>query len=414
MDAVEPPPPGFESLPLTNNDEEGYNRNSKHVAEASHHSRSSKRSEERGRHDEELPRKRHRSRSQSKEHPKPMDRSLTPPVKITTPKMLIREREYSPKTPERRVHDDEYLAKAPGTDEQTLGKENKAKSPPKERKKKKKDKDKAERKKSKKDKRAAKKEKLEQRQKKSSSMNRSDSDINNSLLLNHETTSPLASPTFEIEHLNSDKSHAYIDIDACKKDEKRSESVSLSKWELDESNLNLDFDSAAKKSADDDHSEITSDVLRKAENAIFAKAINAIRPVEFQVIINSKGSSKDRSVAIRNDKERTPTPPPKRTSSSSKSVKERLGNKVVSDRRSVTPDKSKSRRRQDTRGRSSDDSRKRDNRSRDRSVQGRRHSPENDKHRQRPYNKDRSDTKLANDDLDRRGPAGTPSPTRVA
>ncbi|KAH8291319.1 hypothetical protein KR054_010566 [Drosophila jambulina] len=492
VDAVEPPPPGFESLQLTN-DEDGYNRN-KHAppgSEASHgskehHSRSSKRSEERGRHDDELPRKRHRSRSQSKDHPKPNDggssyRSLTPPVKITTPKMMatqFRERDYSPKTPERRIHDDEYLptkpAKAPGTEDvemgqqQTLGKENKAKSPAqqssKERKKKKKDK--AERKKSKKDKRAAKKEKLEQRQKKSSSLNRSDSEINNSLLLNNEkdykmlSTSPLASSAFEIEadparsapeNLISDKSHAYIDIDACKKDEQegRSESVSVSKWELDESNLNLEFDSAAKKSAanpDDDHSEITSDVLRKAENAIFAKAINAIRPVEFQVIINSKGSSKDRSVAIRNDKERSPTPPKRTTttsSSSSKSVKERLGNKVV---RSPTPDRSKARRRPEAApaGKSSDegrsnrnDSRRRDNKSRDRErdrdrdrpVQGRRQSPENDRHRRqspendrhrrqspendkhrRQYNKDRLDSKLSkhdqinsSDDLDRRG-----------
>ncbi|KAH8237404.1 hypothetical protein KR038_010996 [Drosophila bunnanda] len=475
LDVVEPPPPGFESLQLTN-DEDGYNRN-KHVPPGTetshggkeHHTRGSKRSEERGRHEDELPRKRHRSRSQSKDQPRPNERgssyrSLTPPVKITTPKMMaaaaqIREHDYSPKTPERKIPADEYLptkVKAPGTEDvemeqQTLGKENKAKSPPqqssKERKKKKKDK--AERKKSKKDKRAAKKEKLEQRQKKSSSMNRSDSEINNSLLINNETDykmvsiSPLAGPTFEIEldparsateNLNSDKSHAYIDIDACKKDEKegRSESVSVSKWELDETNLNLEFDSAAKKSAanpDDDHSEITSDVLRKAENAIFAKAINAIRPVEFQVIINSKGSSKDRSVAIRNDKERSPTPPKRNSSSSSKSVKERLGNKVL---RSPTPDRSKTRRRQEAApvGKSSDegrsgrhDSRRRENKSRerdrDRSGQGRRHSPENDRHRRhspendkhrRQYNKDRSDTKLAkhdqinsSDNLNRRG-----------
>ncbi|KAH8254691.1 hypothetical protein KR032_011683 [Drosophila birchii] len=473
VDIVEPPPPGFESLQLAN-DEDAYNRN-KHVPPGTetshgtkeHHSRSSKRSEERGRHDDELPRKRHRSRSQSKDHPKPNDgggnshhhRSQTPPVKITTPKMMavaaqFRERDYSPKTPERRMHDDEYLptkAKPPGPEDvemeqQTLGKENKAKSPTqqssKERKKKKKDK--AERKKNKKDKRAAKKEKLEQRQKKSSSMNRSDSDINNSSLLNNEkdykkmSTSPVVSTAFEIEadparraaeNPISDKSHAYIDIDACKKDEKegRSESVSVSKWELDESNLNLEFDSATKKSAtnpDDDHSEITSDVLRKAENAIFAKAINAIRPVEFQVIINSKGSSKDRSVAIRNDKERSPTPPKRTSSSSSKSVKERLGNKVL---RSPTPDRSKSRRRQEAApaGKNSDegrstsgrnDSRRRDNKSRDRdrdrdrsNDRHRRHSPDNDKNR-RQYNKDRPDTKLAkhdqinsSDDPDRRG-----------
>ncbi|XP_016974774.1 E3 ubiquitin-protein ligase RBBP6 isoform X2 [Drosophila rhopaloa] len=450
---VEPPPPGFEPLQLT--DDDGYKN--KHLAssEASHGSSSkggsSKKNEE-SRH-EEVPRKRHRSRSKSKES-KPTDssyRSLTPPAKITTPKMTstqLRERECSPKTPER-AHDEYLLAKArantsqPDIDDSEMGphvgKENKAKSPSsKERKKKKKDK--AERKKSKKDKRA-KKEKGD-RQKKSSSINRSDSDINNSSLLNETNykilLSPRVSPNFDIEsaaksparnateNQNPKKSLSSLNMDVATDDNlgprsKRCEanSVNLSKWELEENNLGLEDSSKKSGGLLDDQSEITSDVLRKAENAIFAKAINAIRPVEFQVIINSKGNSKDRSV-IRNDKDRSPSP--KRTSS--KSVKERLGNKVLSER-SRSPDKSKSRRREAT-GKSSDDdanrgrsdrhgSRKRENRSRDRTAPSekrqersyKRSTPEDDKQR-RPY-KDRSDPKLAkydqinSDDSDRRG-----------
>ncbi|XP_017070285.1 E3 ubiquitin-protein ligase RBBP6 [Drosophila eugracilis] len=451
---VEPPPPGFEPLQLAEDDV----YKNKHLAnsEASHSSNSkgdSLKKREEGRHDE-VPRKRHRSRSKSKEL-KPVDssyRSLTPPAKITTPKMTavqLRERECSPKTPER-IHNEYISAKARVNTSQSdnvdsemgpsVGKENKVKSPTsKERKKKKKDK--ADRKKSKKDKRA-KKEKGE-RQKKSSSANRSDSDINNALPseTNYKILlSPRASPNFEIKSIspntaeipNPKKSHTYPNKDGASDDNlgprsKRSEanSVNLSKWELEENNLN--FEDSAKKSVVtlDDQSEITSDVLRKAENAIFAKAINAIRPVEFQVIINSKGNSKDRSV-IRNDKERSPSP--KRTSS--KSVKERLGNKVANDR-SRSPEKAKGRRREaaeknadgDTnRGRSErHDSRKRENRSRDRTAPSdkrqersyKRSTPEDDKYR-RQY-KDRSDPKVAkydqinSDDSDRRAARNTKS-----
>ncbi|XP_016953305.1 E3 ubiquitin-protein ligase RBBP6 [Drosophila biarmipes] len=462
---VEPPPPGFEPLQLQEEDD----YKNKHLAnsEASHGSSSKggshKKGGEEARH-EEVPRKRHRSRSRSKE-PKPADsshRSLTPPAKITTPKMTaaqLRERECSPKTPERAL--DEYLpakarviASQPAIDDSevgpNVGKENKVKSPSsKERKKKKKDK--AERKKNKKDKRA-KKEKGE-RQKKSSSLNRSDSDLNNSSLVNETTfkilTSPRASPTFEIEaalssparnaseNPNPKKSQSYLNVDVASDDNlgsrsKRSEasSVSLSKWELEENNLGLEDSSKKSAATLDDQSEITSDVLRKAENAIFAKAINAIRPVEFQVIINSKDSSKDRSV-IRNDKDRSPSP--RRTSN--KSVKERLGNKVARDR-SRSPDKSKGRRREAV-GKNSDDdasrnrsdrhgSRKRDNRSRDRSAPSekrqdrsyKRSTPEDDRSR-RPY-KERSDSRPAkhdqinSDDSDRRAGRNTKSsPGRV-
>nr|XP_016929061.1 E3 ubiquitin-protein ligase RBBP6 [Drosophila suzukii]XP_016929062.1 E3 ubiquitin-protein ligase RBBP6 [Drosophila suzukii] len=456
---VEPPPPGFEPLQLQDDDD----YKSKHLAssEQSHGSSSKggshKKSEE-ARH-EEAPRKRHRSRSRSKE-PKPIDssyRSLTPPAKITTPKMTaaqLRERECSPKTPER-THDEYLPAKArviasqPAIDDSevgpNVGKENKVKSPSsKERKKKKKDK--AERKKNKKDKRA-KKEKGE-RQKKSSSLNRSDSDINNSSIVNETTfkilTSPRASPNIEIEaallspahnaseNLNPKKSQAYLNVDVASDDNlgsrsKRSEanSINLSKWELEENNISLEDSSKKSVASLDDQSEITSDVLRKAENAIFAKAINAIRPVEFQVIINSKDNSKDRSV-IRNDKDRSPSP--RRTSS--KSVKERLGNKVPRDR-SRSPDKSKGRQREAVRKSSDDDanrgrsdrhgSRKRENKSRDRSAPSekrqersyKRSTPEDDKSR-RQY-KERSDPKLAkydqinSDDSDRRAARNTKS-----
>jgi len=147
--------------------------------------------------------------------------------------------------------------------------------------------------------------------------------------------------------------------------------------------------------------------------------------VEFQVIINSKDNSKDRSV-IRNDKDRSPSP--RRTSS--KSVKERLGNKVPRDR-SRSPDKSKGRQREAVRKSSDDDanrgrsdrhgSRKRENKSRDRSAPSekrqersyKRSTPEDDKSR-RQY-KERSDPKLAkydqinSDDSDRRAARNTKS-----
>ncbi|EDW92482.1 E3 ubiquitin-protein ligase RBBP6 [Drosophila yakuba] len=455
---VEPPPPGFEPLQLT--DEDGYRNKHPTTSEASQSSKAESIKKRDNRH-EEAPRKRHRSRSKSKE-PKPTDssyRSLTPPAKITTPKMTaaqLRERECTPKTPER-AHDDYLPARArimasqPDINdsemETNVGKENKAKSPlSKDRKKKKKDKDKADRKKSKKDKRAR-KEKGD-RQKKSSSVNRSDSDINNSSLANepnYKVSSPRASSNFEInaaqlspahnatENVSPKKSHSFLNVSVASDDNlgprsKLSEanSVNLSKWEMEENILSLE--DATKKSAgvSDDPSEITSDVLRKAENAIFAKAINAIRPVEFQVIINSKDNSKDRSV-IRNDKDRSPSP--RRTSS--KSVKERLGNKISNDR-SRSPDKSKGRRREAITKSSDDDanrgrsdrhgSRKRDNRSRDRTAPSekrqerssyKRRTPEDDRNRRQ--NKERSDSKhgkhdqINSDDSDRRTARNTKS-----
>lgn len=456
-EAVEPPPPGFEPLQLT--DEDGYRNKHPTSSEASQSSKgdsSKKRGENRH---EEAPRKRHRSRSISKE-PKPNDsnyRSLTPPAKITTPKMTaaqLRQRESSPKTPEK-SHDDYLTAKARimasqpvinDTEMETnVGKENKAKSPlSKDRKKKKKDKDKAERKKNKKDKRA-KKEKGD-RQKKSSSVNRSDSDINNSSLMNesnYKVLSPRAqSPSIEInaaqlspthnatENVNP-KSHSILTVGAASDDNlgprsKLSEanSVNLSKWEIDENILGLEDSSKKAAGASDDPSEITSDVLRKAENAIFAKAINAIRPMEFQVIINSKDNSKDRSV-VRSDKDRSSSP---RRNNSSRSVKDRLGTKISNDR-SRSRDKSKGRRRA---ARSSDDdanrgrsdrhgSRKRDNRSRDRAAPSekrqersyKRSSPEDDKLRRQ--NKERSESKHGkhdqnnSDDSDRRAAKNTKS-----
>jgi len=239
------------------------------------------------------------------------------------------------------------------------------------------------------------------------------------------------SPTHNATENVNPKSHSILTVGAASDDNlgprsKLSEanSVNLSKWEIDENILGLEDSSKKAAGASDDPSEITSDVLRKAENAIFAKAINAIRPMEFQVIINSKDNSKDRSV-VRSDKDRSSSP---RRNNSSRSVKDRLGTKISNDR-SRSRDKSKGRRRA---ARSSDDdanrgrsdrhgSRKRDNRSRDRAAPSekrqersyKRSSPEDDKLRRQ--NKERSESKHGkhdqnnSDDSDRRAAKNTKS-----
>lgn len=60
-----------------------------------------------------------------------------------------------------------------------------------------------------------------------------------------------------------------------------------SKWELDEENAHTSTtptDSSRSDSKPEKHAKVTNEVLKRAENAIFAKAINAIRPIEIKKI----------------------------------------------------------------------------------------------------------------------------------
>ncbi|XP_026841678.1 E3 ubiquitin-protein ligase RBBP6 [Drosophila persimilis] len=400
LDPIEPPPPGFEGMQLF--DDAAAYKPKHHLGVSGGHAK-------RGAAEDELPRKRKRSRSRSKElNQKHIDtsfRSLTPPpakVAIIAPRQSTVGPSYdhcerSPKTPERGqdeycmqpiqrvVHNAAPEATAPNPLDGmgNMGKENKSKSPVplKERKKKKKDKDKTERKKNKKDKKVKKEKEKHERAKKSSSINRSDSDVNNMQIeqtskitpplrslpesygkYESASNSPAQSKTNDIVKpikalfaVEAPHRHNFGEesVSVSSRSGKRSEAaalnaVNVSKWELEENSLSCNFDDSFKKAGSansgGEHTEITSDVIRKAENAIFAKAINAIRPVEFQVVINSKGNSKDRSVSIRNDNKDRSLSPKQRPSS--KSVKERLGNKVVRDR-SRSEDKSRAAKRRE-------------------------------------------------------------------
>ncbi|XP_033150690.1 putative pre-mRNA-splicing factor ATP-dependent RNA helicase DHX16 [Drosophila busckii] len=135
------------------------------------------------------------------------------------------------------------------------------------------------------------------------------------------------------EHINKDKSISeYVN-----------QKIEVSKWELEDNNQNINsFDSCKSVSCNQvqELTEITSDVIRKAENAIFAKAINAIRPVELKVVIDSQCNSKDRSISFTpNQKDHLISP----KHNINKSVKERLGSKVVLDQK-YSSDKFKSKR----------------------------------------------------------------------
>ncbi|KAH8354933.1 hypothetical protein KR093_002153 [Drosophila rubida] len=375
-DTVEPPPPGFESLPIENIADSDRDRNNKSIdhdiarnSEDDHHSR-----------------KRHRPSSKTLDA-KPIEhssKSLTPPsnsktakiAKIECPDLIDR----SPKTPERNEKDLHPMAIEKQQSEMLFnpenktnilkthdrlesssntGKENNLQS--KDRKKKKKDK--SERKKNKKDKKE--KDKKDKMKKVYSESIESASASEKCLGLD----APM-DPCNEITEFNSNdllqnisdcieldtlkRNDSILSIDMTDHDLNRDHNssiteindVKISKWELDDSNLNSNFLDPSRKlgcNKIQDHSEITSDVIRKAEHAIFAKAINAIRPVEFKVVIDAKRSSKDRSITLKTDhkdhdrdRERSHTP----KSSINKSVKERLGNKVVSER-NYSSDRSK-------------------------------------------------------------------------
>lgn len=125
----------------------------------------------------------------------------------------------------------------------------------------------------------------------------------------------------------------------------------LSKWEVDEDNVEKSREPGEITSPDEeeDGGKVTSEVLKRAENAIFAKAINSLRPIEIKKISSDRvklysdetqpkssiqitvpvTDSEQRSIEINDKKKRySKTPPPRL------SVKERLGGKVEDVRRS--------------------------------------------------------------------------------
>ncbi|XP_062135953.1 LOW QUALITY PROTEIN: uncharacterized protein LOC133845497 [Drosophila sulfurigaster albostrigata] len=391
-DTVEPPPPGFESLPIENIADNDRDRNKKPVdhdivrnAEDDHHSRK---------------RQRPSSKTQDTKTDEHSSKSLTPPSKSKTAKIAKIEGpdlfDRSPKTPERNEKDSHSLVMDKHQSELSFnpenktnivkphdrletgsntGKENNLQS--KDRKKKKKEK--SERKKNKKDKKEKDKEK-EKRDKvkkvysesvesasaseKGLNLDAPMDPCNESAEFNSNDLLQNISDCIELETLKRNDSILSIEMTDHDLNREHNSSIhemndiKISKWELDDSNLNSNFLDPSRKVACNkmqDHSEITSDVLRKAEHAIFAKAINAIRPVEFKVVIDAKRSSKDRSITVKNDhkdrererdrdrdrdreRERDRSHSPK--ASTNKSVKERLGNKVVNER-NYSSDRSK-------------------------------------------------------------------------
>lgn len=160
-----------------------------------------------------------------------------------------------------------------------------------------------------------------------------------------------------------------------KKDEFLADLPELSKWERDET---VEKSEVVPESSDEKpkvHVEeneatkvVTSEVLKRAENAIFQKAINAIRPIEIKKISDSRkvlyqnpeakvAESKNVNVTInvgRNERNVEITEPVKKakldrskfkpvpecSSPARLSAKERLGDKVVEEDRDPSPTRS--------------------------------------------------------------------------
>lgn len=124
----------------------------------------------------------------------------------------------------------------------------------------------------------------------------------------------------------------------------------LSKWEVDEENIDKAKEPGELTSPDEeeDGGKVTSEVIKRAENAIFAKAISSLRPIEIKKISSDRlklyndesqpkssiqitvplTDTEHRSIEINDRKRRySKTPPPRL------SVKDRLGGKVEDIRR---------------------------------------------------------------------------------
>ncbi|XP_023171826.2 E3 ubiquitin ligase PARAQUAT TOLERANCE 3 [Drosophila hydei] len=383
-DTVEPPPPGFESLQIESlNDNEININNKKEEPDVDRNLNDQNTS---------LKRQRHYSKSVDIKAVENCSRSLTPPTKSKAPKIARTEcaetYEDSPKTPDRKEQQNvKRIEKRPSTQmlspengketvkllenvepKNDMGKENNLKLNLQLKDRKKKKKDKSERKKNKKEKRDKKdkskksrSESIEPTPEKSSDVNASLMDVCDESIESYSNNhTQKLSNCIDPNALN--KKETVLSMESLDHDLNRENisnkigepnDVQISKWEMDDTNLGSSLMDPCKKNTANkmqEHSEITSDVIRKAENAIFAKAINAIRPVEFKVVIDSKHSSKEPSVSIKsNQKDRSHSP-----KSTSKSVKERLGNKVVNERH-YSSERSKNSRRESSVKNVSDD-----------------------------------------------------------
>lgn len=142
-----------------------------------------------------------------------------------------------------------------------------------------------------------------------------------------------------------------VDIEATPKNNNNKEMLAplpaLSKWEVEDDNVEKSKEPGEITSPEEeeDGGKVTSEVIKRAENAIFSKAISTLRPIEIKKISSDrlklysddtqiKGSldniqitvpvlNEDQQLADPNKKKRySKTPPPRL------SVKERLGGKV--------------------------------------------------------------------------------------
>lgn len=95
-----------------------------------------------------------------------------------------------------------------------------------------------------------------------------------------------------------------------------------SKWEVEEDILTSPRDSSKSDLKIDKSGKVTNEVLKRAENAIFAKAIKAIRPLEIKKREVEKSNNKIQ-VTVASAVDVSSAPAPQRLS-----VKERLGIKV--------------------------------------------------------------------------------------
>lgn len=379
-DPVEPPPPGFESLPIENLTDETNRHNKKVDSDIPKND------------DQSLARKRPRPSNKTVD-PKAnqyTSRSCTPPAKSKIPKISISNsseiqemsstmpdnsekngHHFEKKQEEQILHSESSInivkSQESVESKENIEKENNIKLDTQYKDRKKKKKVKSERKKSRKDK----KEKKDKTKKSYSGSNEPTPDkfLGSNTELNpsddnlncHSTNLPqLKTDISGVDTLKKDEymlntelSGHELNRDALSSSNDVND-ILLSKWELDDNNFNSNLLDQTRKvtcNKNQDHPEITSDVIRKAENAIFAKAINAIRPVEFKVVIDSKRNSRDPSISLKSDhRDRSHSP----KSIVNKSVKDRLGNKVVSER-NYSCDRSRDSRRENSEKKSRDD-----------------------------------------------------------
>lgn len=104
-----------------------------------------------------------------------------------------------------------------------------------------------------------------------------------------------------------DESEPVVESKSPKKDEFLAPVPELSKWERDETTERPDGapDSEDGEESDESKAKVTSEVLKRAENVIFQKAINALRPIEIKKI------SESRKILYQNPEPKVESEPPR-------------------------------------------------------------------------------------------------------